>query len=198
MNELMLSVAVLKVLKEHIEERYNLARADAEKALGPGDRHIVRSPLVPEGAKLGPKLGAVYMTDPKNEARITDEGALSEWLCSHKYRPMTKPAYVITATEEELISLLMKHAPRLLKPVRSVTSDARKELLSTAKAMGEPVGPGGELDIPGISVQPTGNAYVACKADEDALLSVYELITSGRVALDGTVRPELEEAQADV
>lgn len=192
MNNAMLSVAVLKVLSEHTKERYNLARADAEKELGPGDRHVVRSPLVPDGAKLGPKLGAVYMTDPTDTASITDEDVLVQWLEGHEYGTAVESGYQITASQAELVAVLFEHAPRYLKRVTKVTSDARKELLSTAKALGQPIGPSGETDVPGITVKPTGQAYVACKPDDDALFAVYELVTSGRVALDGTVRPELE------
>lgn len=182
----LLPVAVLKVISEHTAERYKQVRADATESLGQGDRRIVRSPLD------GTKLGAVYMTDPKPVASIGDEKALTDWMAT-TYPDRVESRYEIVGSEAEVIGALFEHAPRLLKRVTRLKSAARKELLSDATKLGQPVGPSGEADVPGLVVQQT-DGYVACKPTDDALLAVYELITSGRVALDGTVRPEVEAA----
>lgn len=180
----MLPVAVLKVLSAHTKDRYEKAREEAEGQLGQGDRHIVRSPLD------GTKLGAVYMTDPKPVAAIVDEQALTEWMAEH-YKTRVESTYDIVGSEREVLDVLFEHAPRLLKRRTRLTVAARKELLSEAVKLGQVVGPGGEAEVPGVEVRQT-EGYVACKPTDDALLAVYELVTSGRVALDGTVRPELE------
>ncbi|HEX3778482.1 MAG TPA: hypothetical protein VHX38_02365 [Pseudonocardiaceae bacterium] len=182
--DVMLTVAVLKVLSAHTKERYEQARDEALAELGQGDRRIVRSPLD------GTKLGAVYMTDPKPVAAITDEKALTDWM-STTYPTRVESSYQIVGSDAEVIDILFQHAPRLLKRTTRLTTEARKELMTEAVRIGQPVGPGGEVDVPGVEVRQT-EGYVACKPTEDALLSVYELVRSGRVALDGTVLPQLE------
>lgn len=180
-----LPVAVLKVLSAHTKERYDLTRQEAEESLSPGDRRTVFAPD-------GTELGEVYRAKPEKQAVISDEPALVDWLRAHDYKDMAPTTYEIAGTTEKIVEVLFEHAFHLLRPVNRITSDARKLLLSESKAMGEPIGPSAELDVPGISVAATGPTYVAFRQAEGALLSVYELLTSGRIALDGTVTPELE------
>lgn len=182
----LLPVAVLKTLSAHTKERYDQARADAAGDLGPGDRRIVRSPL--DNAKLG----AVYMTDPKPVAVVTDEPALTEWMVEH-YKADTESTYDISGTTEQVIQVLFEHAPELLKPRLKLRQSARQRLLADAVSLGQPVGPGGEVDIPGIGFT-VGEPVMACKPDDDALLAVYMLFQTGRLELDGTLKPEVEAA----
>lgn len=182
----LLSVAALKILSKHTGDRYDEARESAQGVLNPGDRRTVVSPLD------GSDLGLVYRAKPEKQAVITDEPALVEWLKAHDYPGMVRSSYKITGTEQQVVAVLFEHAPHLLRRVENITSDARKALISESRAAGRSKGPSSELDVPGISVAATGPTYVACKPAEGALLSIYELITSGRIALDGTVTPELE------
>lgn len=182
----LLSVAALKTLSAHSKERYDQMRSEAEALLNPGDRRVVLSPLD------GTPLGEVYRAKPETQASITEEPALVDWLTNHGYNDRVASSYKVVGSAAEVIDVLFQHAPRLLKRVRSVTSDARKELLANSKAVGQPIGPNNELDVPGISVAATGPTYVACRQSDDALRTFYDLITSGRIELDGTVRPELE------
>jgi hypothetical protein len=182
--DVMLTVAVLKVLSAHTKDRYEKAREEALADLGQGDRRIVRSPLD------GTKLGAVYMTDPKPVVSIVDEKALTDWMAA-TYPDRVESSYQIVGSEAEVIAALFEAAPRLLRRTTRVSVSARKELMSEAVRLGQPVGPGGEVDVPGVEVRQT-EGYVACKPTDDALLAVYELVRSGRVALDGTVLPQLE------
>lgn len=180
-----LPVAVLKVLSAHTKERYEQARIDAHSDLGAGDRRIVRSPL--DGAKIG----AVYMTDPKPVAVVIDEDALLAWLAEHEYADQYETVTTVDASDPRVLDVLFTHAPDLIRSKRRVKPEARRDLLERAARLGAAIGPSDELDVPGIQVR-RGESYVACKPDDDGLLAVYELINSGRVMLDGTVRPELE------
>jgi hypothetical protein len=72
-----------------------------------------------------------------------------------------------------------------------VKPEARRDLLERSAKVGGAIGPSDEMDVPGVEVR-VAAPVVACKPDDDGLLAVYELINSGRVMLDGTVRPELE------
>jgi hypothetical protein len=184
----LLPVAVLKTLSSHTKDRYELARAEAADLIGPGDRRIVRSPL--DNAKLG----AVYMTDPPAKAVLTDEAELVAWLTAHGYDDRVESRYEVTGTAEQVEQVLFEHAPELLSRRAKLTSAAKQELLTDATAVGQAIGPGGEVDVPGIAIH-KGEPVVACKPDPDALLAVYELVNSGRVMLDGTVLPELEAGE---
>lgn len=185
MTDLLLTVAVLKILSAHTKDRYDLARAEAAAQIEQGDRRIVRSPL--DNAKLG----AVYMTDPPAKAVLTDENTLVAWLQEHDYADMVESYFEVTGTTEQVERVLFEHAPELLARRTKLTHAAKQELLTDATAVGQPVGPSGEADIPGIAIH-KGESVIACKPDPDALLAVYELVNSGRVMLDGSVRPELE------
>jgi hypothetical protein len=186
----MLPLCVLKILSTHTKDRYEQARIDAAGGLGPGDRKIVRSPLDDT------KLGAVYVTDPKPVALLTDEPATVAWLKDHGYRDRVESYYAVTGTDEQVERVLFEHAPHLLARKTKLSQAARQELLTDAVSVGQPVGPGGETDVPGIAIH-QGEPVLACKPDPDGLLAVYELVNSGRVLLDGTVRPELEATSGE-
>lgn len=185
MNDLLLSVAALKVLSDLTKERYDEMRARAEAQLEAGDRRVVRSPV--DGAKIG----EVYRSDPKSVPVVTDDEALTEWMVAH-YRDQTETKYDVIGTHEQVVAVLFEHAPRLLKPRRVVKQVARQRLIQDATVLRQPVGPGGEVDVPGIEFVQNSNSYVACKPDTDAVLAIFQLHRAGLLDLDGTIKHELE------
>lgn len=188
-DELIQRVAILKAISAYTKERYDEARAEAGNVMGEGDRTIARSPLDKS------KLGAVYVTDPDPVCRITDQAALTEWMVEH-YPLLTETGYEVCGSDKELVDVLFEHAPHLLRQVRRVKADDMRELRAGAVALGQPMGPGGETDIPGIDVEPS-TGVVACKPADTAWTSVAALYRAGRLQLDGTVLPEIEEATSD-
>lgn len=178
-------VAVLKVLSEHTGQRYDEARADAARMMAQGDRRIVRSPLD------NSKLGAVYVTDPSPKTIITDRAALTEWYDQH-YPELVEDRYeIVPDADREVVDVLFAHAPHLLRKVHAIAGSALSSLRKESAALGQVVGPGGEMDVPGIEIEtPTGS--VGCRPDPGALESVRRLFESGRLTLDGSLRPELE------
>ena len=185
-HDLVTRVAILKVIADYTKDRYDELRAEAGDAMGQGDRTIARSPLDQS------KLGAVYVTDPKPVCRVTDLAALTDWMCEH-YPLLTDQGYEICGSDREVIDVLFEHAPHLLRQVRRIKADDMRELKAGAVALGQPMGPGGEADVPGIEVeQPPG--VVTCKPTETAFQSVMDLHRAGRLQLDGTVLPAIEEA----
>lgn len=185
-NELIQRVAILKAISAYTKERYDEARAEAGKVMGEGDRTIARSPLD------GSKLGAVYVTDPDPVCRITDQAALTEWMIE-RYPELTETGYEVCGSEREVIDVLFEHAPHLLRQIRRIKADDMRELRAGAVALGQPMGPGSEADMPGIVVdRPPG--VVACKPVDTAWQSVADLHRAGRLQLDGTVLPAIEEA----
>lgn len=188
-NELIQRVAILKAISAYTKARYDEARAEAGKVMGDGDRTIARSPLD------NSKLGAVYVTDPDPVCRVTDQAALTEWMIEH-YPLLTETGYEVCGSDREVIDVLFDHAPHLLRQVRRVKADDMRELRAGAVSLGYPMGPGGEADIPGIEVnRPDG--VVACKPVDTAWSSVAALHRAGRLQLDGTVLPAIEEAKSE-
>ena len=177
--------AVLKTISDYTRAKYDEARAALNGSMGKGDRLIARSPLDDT------KLGAVYVTDPSPQCRITDRAALTDWMVEH-YPELTETGYEVCGSDREVIDVLFEHAPHLLREIRRVKDDDMRELRGNAVALGTPIGPGSEADIPGMEVDiPDG--VVACKPDPNAFQSVMDLWRAGRLDLDGTVHAAIEE-----
>lgn len=184
--DLFLRTAALKVVSEYTKARYNEAREEVAKQLNKGDRKTVRSPLGDV------KVGQVWVTDPKPECVVTDRAALTDWLAEH-YPAITKTGYEVIGSQPEIVAVLFEHAPHLLREVREIDPDQLREIRANSIAIGTPIGPGGEANMPGIEVrEPDG--VVTCKPDTGGLQAVMDLYRAGRLDLDGTVRPELEPA----
>lgn len=183
-DDLMLKVAALKVISDFTKEKYDEARAEAAAVLRRGDRRQVYSPL--DGSKIGP----VSMSDPKVSSVLTDEAALTEWM-RQRYPETIESGYKVIGSEAELVSVLFVHAPHLLKHMKRVKRDALMRIHADAVAVGQPIGPSGEADMPGIELQ-RADPVVSCRPDPDSsVLAVMELIHNQKMLLDGTV-PELE------
>jgi hypothetical protein len=183
----MVRAAVLQVVSSTTERAYKEAKATAGQDLASGDRRTVRSPLD------GRRIGAVYRTDPKPVAVITDENALLDWY-AERYPHLVKREYKIRETRiSEAIEVLYDHAPELLEPIRTLDPATRRQLEADVKRFGYGLGPGSEMDIPGIERQ-TKEGVVSCEPADDALGVVLDLFAASRVGLDGHVRPALESS----
>ena len=190
-EELAVKVASLKVVSDFTKERYDQARGEVGKVMQAGDRLMARSPI--DGTKMGP----VTKSDPKPVAKIVDEAALTEWMSA--YYPDTLVAgYELAATENEVVQVLFEHAPHLLKHRKRIKPEVLAEIKRESAAMGCPIGPGGEVDLPGIAID-TPEPVVSCKPDPaTALLVVQQLFREGRLELDGTVLPALPASEGNV
>lgn len=185
-DELMQEVAALKVISEFTKERYDEARARADLAMKSGDRRQVYSPI--DGKT---HIGAVSKSKPEPKAIITDRAALTEWLSS-RYPNMVESGTAVNASDREILDLVFRHAPHLLKHTKSVKKDALVQLQKDAVRIGVPVGPGGEADMPGLTVE-MRDPVVSCLPDkESGLLAVMEMVHNGRMYLDGTLPKEIE------
>ncbi len=175
--------AALKVISDFTKDRYDDTRGELAGLMHRGDRLISRSPLDES------KIGAVYMTDPKPECRVTDGGALKEWMFAN-YPELCENGYEVIGSDKEVIGVVFEHAPHLLRRIRQVSADALRELRTAAVTLGQPMGPGGESEVPGLEVH-VPDAVVACKPTDNALQSVMDLHREGRLQFDGTMK-ELE------
>ena len=184
LDDEVLTVAALKVISDFTRRRYDEAKAGLTAQLHKGERKIARSPLGDE------KIGAVYVTDPDPVCAVVDGPALRDWIAEH-YPALIEQHYELIGSEKELIDVLFQHAPHLLRPVSRVTGEALRELKANCVTVGAVIGPSGEADVPGLSVHiPDG--VVTCRPDRGGLTAVMALHQSGRLELDGTLRPEIE------
>jgi hypothetical protein len=184
-SDKVLRVAALKVLKDYVTARYDEAREDMKAGLSKGDRLTARSPLNDE------KIGAVWLTDPERVASVVDPAALLSWVEMHYPDKVHRP-YRVTASPAQIETLLFQHAREWLVREEKVLPAFVAELLKLAAEVGEPVGPGGETDVPGIAIK-VRDGVVTCRPDKDkALPLVLELHQTGVLSLDGTVRREIE------
>jgi len=184
-NDAVLRVAALKVLKDYVASAYDEAREELKGHLSRGDRLTARSPLNDE------KIGAVWLTDPDRVATVIDPAALLSWVEMHYPEHVHQP-YRVAASDEQIRSLLFEQKPEWLIREEKVAPVFVKELLTLAAKTGEPVGPGGEMDVPGIAIK-TREGVVSFRADPDnALPLVLELHQAGVLGLDGTIRREIE------
>lgn len=189
-DELMQKVAALKVISEYAKAEYDRARAEADTVMKQGDRRQVYS-------QDGTHIGAVSKSRPSPRAVVVDRAELTAWLSQH-YPDMVETGTVVNASDREITQLVFQHAPHLLKRTASVKRDALAQLQVDAVRLGVPVGPGGEVDMPGLSVE-MRDSVVSCLPDPDSgLLAVMEMVHNGRMYLDGTVPASLPPSARSV
>lgn len=185
MNDQVLRVAALKVLKDYVSSAYDEAREDAKKALSKGDRLTARSLLNDE------KIASVWLTDPERVASVVDPAALLSWVEMHYPEQVHRP-YRVVASEQQIETLLFEHKPEWLVREEKVQQSFVAELLKLAVKIGTAVGPEGEMDVPGIAIK-VRDGVVTCRPEKEQALSlVLELHKAGVLDLDGTVRREIE------
>lgn len=182
-DELVLKVAALKVVSDYTKTRYDESRAEVAEMMERGDRKMCRSPLGDV------KIAAVSMSDPKAVALISDEAAYTEWV-RQTYPDAIESAFHIIGSDAEVVAVLFEYAPHLIRRTEKVDPEFTSAVRRESAALGDPIGPGGEADIPGVKVS-TPNPVVSCKPTEDALAAVVDLFRAERMTLESLVRPEL-------
>lgn len=109
----------------------------------------------------GRSVATVSVAKGRTTAKVTDEDRFARWVNDHY------PSEV-------------EH-----KPV--VRGSFVNAVLEQSKKAGEPCGPGGELDVPGIEVG-AGDPYVTIRPAADAEQIVGDMFRAGRIDVDGTLR----------
>jgi len=179
MTDLALKIAALKLLSEYTKRCYDGARHEAARVMKRGERLVARSPIDDQ------KIAVIPMSDPSKVAEVVDEEALTDWLAEH-YPDTVTSGYRIIGSQPEVIAVLFEHAPHLIKRCRAIQLEALHEIKRLSATLGEPVGPGGELDVPGLKVT-TPDPVLSCRPAEGALDIIRDLHRRGVLDLDGTV-----------
>lgn len=189
-DDLWLRMAALKAASNAFSTAYERARKEAATKLARGEKHM------PRADPDGPAIATVDMTNPKPSVTITDMAALVQWMATN-YAQHVETKYIPDGqASDEIVAVLFAHAPHLLRTERRVNAEVLADMLDrTAKAR-VPVGPGGELDVPGIKWA-MSSAVVRCTPTDDALPEVLGLWRSGRVDLEAAFRPQIEGETVD-
>lgn len=175
-----LGMVALKYAMDRVKPAQDELRRQARELLGKKER-------VPATVD-GEVVGTIGKSSPKKSARVTNEMALREWI-SEQYPELVIPRSFIE-DQAAAIEVLEEHAPHLVHTRLEVAESVVNEMLRNSEHTGTPTGPGGEADVPGITVDtPDGNVTVLMEKGNEYL--VEQMLTSGQVSLDGTVRREI-------
>lgn len=188
MTDLALKVAALKVLSDYTARCYEQARIEAVRTMKRGERLVARSPL-----DDSQKIATIPLSDPKHVATVVDEDALTDWMGEH-YPESVTSGYKVIGSQAEVIAVLFEHAPHLIKRTRAVQLEALHELKRTSATLGQPVGPGAELDVPGLKVT-LPDPVLTCRPTDEAFDIIRDLHNQGVLELDGTVHMALPEGE---
>lgn len=181
-----LRLAFLKAMSDHLAALYEEERKTQSDAMSKGDTLAVRDPR--DDSR---KYGTVNLSDPKATVRVTDEAALTAWMVEH-YPELTEPQVEIAATDSMVKDVLFQHAPEFLRHTKRIKPQDLIELKAAAKTLGVVVGPGGEMDVPGIELS-VADPVLTCRIQEGALPALLSLYREGRIEIDGLPRPQIGE-----
>lgn len=173
-SDLAMKVAKFKVMKDFAEAQYNAARAELAAHMQRGDR---LNAVTADGVKIG----AVSKSDPKSKTYFTDQAKFRKWVATHYPEQMVSALDVI-GTDEEVHDVLLEHAKHLLQEVPKVEPAFVREISRLSAKRGEPVGPGGELDIPGVQVD-TPEGVLSCTPTDEAMAVVASMLQTGEIDL---------------
>jgi hypothetical protein len=188
MTDLALKLAALKVLKDYIEEQYARARAEAQRTMRRGERIVARSPVDDQ------KIAVIPMSDPNHVTDIVDLDAVTDWYREH-YPDLVASGYKVIGSQAEVVEVLFRYAPHLIKRTSALQLEALHELKRSSAALGQPCGPGAELDIPGVKVT-LPDPVLTCRPTDEAFDIIRDLHNHGVLELDGTFHVALPEGDA--
>lgn len=171
-------VARLGYILDEVQRHYADARAAALPAIGFGGR---TNPLADDV-----ELGSVYVPKQKHDVAIINEATTAQWMLDHGYVDQVSTVYEVAATPEQILRVLAVHAPDLVRQVHKLTDAAKAGLRERSLAVRprQPLGPGGEPDVPGMTVT-TSQPAVSFKRSPEGLGLVLADLRAGRIGLDG-------------
>lgn len=177
-RDLALRALVVKHLADVTGAAIKQHRAELAGEMTNGDRINVTDPASPDV-----DLGHVLRTKPKGNALIIDRAAFVKWM-SVNYPDRVQ--VVIDLPQRNLgeaVEVLYQHAPHLLEETPTVLPWAENEVLACTERAKEPCGPGGELDIPGVTYEPPRPGAITIKLSADAPEAIERMWLEGRINL---------------
>lgn len=182
-----LRVATLKALATYTAARYEEARAEQTTRMRRGDRLTARDP------RDDGKIASLSYTDPKPVVEV-NLPVLTEWVAAEYPALCDTVTEIAPGMEQVVHQVLFEHRPDLLVQRTRIAPDALREMRAACASLGRVMGPGGETDVPGLSVR-TPEGHLSCRFADDAEERVISLVREGRVQIDGTMRPAIEAGE---
>lgn len=171
-------LVVLKYILDQLTPLQRSLRMQAAELLSPKDRVTAVDPD-------GYPLGTITKSRPAPKAVISSEAEFADWISAH-YPDQCRYEWRISDVPAA-IAVLRAHAPELLSRTIAVHPWATSQTLKLSADAGRPVGPGGELNVLGVEVT-RGEGTISVRIEPDAADLIADLITAGRVTLDGSLR----------
>lgn len=176
----LVAAAVTTALAKMVKAAGDEARAKADGVLDEGASVTLYSPL-------GAKLGKALVTDPEATAVVSDRNLLTAWLM-HAYPDQVETVEAISPDTESVMAVLEKHAPELIIRFKRPLDRMIPDVLAASAEAGEPMGPDGELDVPGVAVNKKPGVLHIRLDPKTAPQAVADMWAAGLIALDGTLR----------
>lgn len=184
MNEIkhpeLLAAAVATALAKMVKAAGDEARANADGILDEGASVTLYSPL-------GAKLGKALVTDPEASAVVTDRNLLNSWLV-RAYPDQVETVEAISPDFDAVMAVLEEHAPELIVRITRPIDRMIPDVLAASSEAGVPMGPDGELDVPGVAVNKKPGVLHIRLDPKTAPQAVADMWAAGLIALDGTLR----------
>jgi hypothetical protein len=186
-RDLALRALVTKCVADVAANAIRERRTELAEALTNGDRINVSAP---DDAVTD--LGHVLRTKPKGVAVVTDVAALTKWMTVNYPDRVQNVTTIPPSNLGKAIQILRECAPYILADVTTIMDWAESEILKCTVKAKAPCGPGGELDIPGVTYQPPGPGVITVRLSDDGPAEIERLWRAGRVDLTSGEVYELE------
>jgi hypothetical protein len=165
---------VLSYATKQMEPAIKAARKHRNEELTPSERRAVKHPVT------GALLGFETRTKPNPVASLVEVSELLPWMAENRPDDL-RDVEVVIGTDDQVVEVLRKHAPELLRPEVQITEQGLNAVLKKAEA-------DKTFRPPGVAVSTPEGTTVFHPEDPEAILSLF---TGGLIAFDGTVRPAL-------
>jgi hypothetical protein len=178
--------AVLEIVIDRLQARCKRLRAPIDAVIRPGNSLDAVDPL--DDSR---NLALWLKTKPKKQVWASDRTAWTEWVRVN-YPDKMRDDFEYPNDPKEIKKLFYIHDFDRLTPVSYVDPDFEAEVFENSRKYGSPVGPGNELDIPGVVVH-TPPSQLRCTPGQLAFATIDALLRSGQLDLAELVLDEPAE-----
>lgn len=173
----LLNIAVVTFLAKVVKKANDNARVAAGHLLDDGEGVPLRTPS-------GMKVGQAKRTDPERKATVTGPAALDAWIRKN-YPDQVEETEEVSPDTDAVLAVLRQHAPELVVRTSRVAARMVPDVLAASEAAGEPMGPDGELDVPGVQVEKPRGVLTITFDRKTGAAAIGEMWQAGLIQLDG-------------
>lgn len=175
----LVAAAVTTALAKMVKAANDTTRAKAEGTLDEGASVTLYTPL-------GGKLGKALVTNPDATAVVTSQSKLDGWLLE-AYPDQAEETEEVSPDTGAVLAALREFAPELVVRTQRPIARMVPDVLAASAEAGEPMGPDGELDVPGVAVNKKPGVLQIRLDPKTAPQAIADMWAAGLIALDGTL-----------